>query len=746
MKKFILLCKSVLKALPHFTQSVLPYRFWAMGCVCCLQFGIAVGQTTLKGKVTDRQGNALPGANVFLKGTYDGATTNADGRFSFVTQEQDTATLSVSFVGYETLERRLKLSGGTQEFELKLNELANELNTVTITAGAFEASDEKKMTVLKPLDIVTTAGGGADITGVMQLLPGAQRVGETEGLFVRGGSGQETKVIIDGMIVQNPFFSSMPDVQQRGRFNPFMFKGTSFSTGGYSAQYGQALSSVLLLNTTDKGTNAGGALSINLASIAATYDYASDKSSVSATGYYGNLSPLFALVRQNVVWDKVPEFVGTSLTYRLKPTTNGLLKVYSSLSDSRSVMRFRNPEDNLSTNTFDIRNTNVFVNSAYTDHWKDGKWLLSAGLSYSHNHDAIRIDQQPLGRTDERIQARAVLTRLLGNNSSVLAGSETHLIRLANAFNQQRYTLTDWYSALFAETELYLSRKLAGRVGVRAEGSSLLDRANVAPRVSLAYKTGQYSQVSLAAGQFYQTPNYQYLYRNTALRFERADHLILNYQLIKNKRVFRVESFYKNYAQLVRESTGQAFDANPNRFPWGQTTSNGHGYAKGFDVFWRDPTSLKNFDYWLTYSFLDTKRLFANYPVEAVPTFASTHNLSVILKQYFEKLRLSTNATYTYSSGRPYYNPNNAVFLNDRTPAVHNVSLSFSYLTSIGGNFTVIYATVDNLLATQNVFTYRYTADGKTRYSVGPQAYRSFFVGMNISLSRKKQVVPDDFK
>ncbi|MFB0908999.1 MAG: TonB-dependent receptor plug domain-containing protein, partial [Spirosomataceae bacterium] len=86
--------------------------------------------------------------------------------------------------------------------------------------------------------------------------PGANRVGETEGLFVRGGSANETKTVIDGMIVQNPFFSNTPDVPQRGRFSPFMFKGTAFSTGGYSAQYGQALSSVLLLDTQDKiGTN-----------------------------------------------------------------------------------------------------------------------------------------------------------------------------------------------------------------------------------------------------------------------------------------------------------------------------------------------------------------------------------------------------------------------------------------------------------------------------------------------------------
>ncbi|MNL50897.1 hypothetical protein D3C87_1739540 [compost metagenome] len=57
----------------------------------------------------------------------------------------------------------------------------------------------------------------------------------------------------------------------------------------------------------------------------------------------------------------------------------------------------------------------------------------------------------------------------------------------------------------------------------------------------------------------------------------------------------------------------------------------------------------------------------------------------------------------------------------------------------------IFYATVDNILNTRNVFTYRYTPDGQTRYAVGPQSYRSFFVGMQIMLSRKAKVEKDEF-
>lgn len=68
----------------------------------------------------------------------------------------------------------------------------------------FEASDRKRASaVLDPIDIVTTASANGDITGALKTLPGAQQVGESEGLFVRGGTAAETKTFIDGTLVNN---------------------------------------------------------------------------------------------------------------------------------------------------------------------------------------------------------------------------------------------------------------------------------------------------------------------------------------------------------------------------------------------------------------------------------------------------------------------------------------------------------------------------------------------------------------
>ena len=84
-------------------------------------------------------------------------------------------------------------------------------------------------------------------------------------------------------------------------------------------------------------------------------------------------------------------------------------------------------------------------------------------------------------------------------------------------------------------------------------------------------------------------------------------------------------------------------------------------------MFWRDQKTVKGLDYWITYSYVDSKRLFQQYTVSATPTFISNHNVSLITKRYFEKISTNLALTYTLSSGRPYYNPNrpDGEFLTD---------------------------------------------------------------------------------
>ena len=128
---------------------------------------LAVAQTTISGLVTDKAGQPIMGANIYLEGTYDGASSDLDGRFSFETTESGVQFLQVSFVSYESFSMSADVTQ-MNDLEVKLTEDVNSLETVVISAGSFSAGDNSKISVLKPLDVVTTASALGDFVGALQ--------------------------------------------------------------------------------------------------------------------------------------------------------------------------------------------------------------------------------------------------------------------------------------------------------------------------------------------------------------------------------------------------------------------------------------------------------------------------------------------------------------------------------------------------------------------------------------------------
>lgn len=109
-------------------------------------------------------------ANIYLDGTYDGATSGEDGRFSFETAETGSQVLVISFISFEEVRQPIVIEG-YKEQTFKLRESVNTLDAVVLSAGTFEAGDNAKVNALKPLDIVTTAGAMGDIVNALQTLP-----------------------------------------------------------------------------------------------------------------------------------------------------------------------------------------------------------------------------------------------------------------------------------------------------------------------------------------------------------------------------------------------------------------------------------------------------------------------------------------------------------------------------------------------------------------------------------------------
>ncbi len=702
-------------------------------------------QTKIAGTVKDNRGHIVAGASIQVKGSYDGGVSDSTGHFSFKTFEKGVQIITASNVGYKTVEQNVTIGADALELAFAIKEEISELKAVTVTAGSFEAGDKKRAaTVLSSLDVVTTGGANADITAVVKTLPGAQQVGEQEGLFVRGGAGYETKQFIDGTLVNNPYFSSVPDLAQRGRFSPFLFKGTVFSTGGYSALYGQALSSALILESVDIPERSEASASISPIFLGAgLQEVAKDKKSSWGMQYnYTNVAAYFSLVPQSVDYFKVPEYHAADANFRIKTKKGGIIKYYTTFSANQLGIRRPNIDDPNYKNAFGLKNTNWYNNLSWRENLGHG-WKMNLGLGYSTDHNDITNqieNQNNLPVTTGRVwidstnfmlttradlsQFKAVFDKRLSGISVIRFGGEYLYSYNKNAYNNYPSKLVDHFKALFSEADLYITNDLAAKIGARFEQSSLINKANIAPRLSLAYKTGVGGQMSIAFGTFYQKPENTYLTATTNFGYTKATHYIINYIKNTTLQTFRVEAFYKKYEDLVK--TYPAYN------------NSGSGYAKGIELYWRDKKSIQGLDYWISYSYLDTKRDYLNYPNQLQPNFAADHTASLVMKRFIPKINTGFNFTYTYATGRPYYNliKNGSKYdIADQGKTINYNSLGFSmnYLASLGKAYAVFVASVTNVFNSNQIFGYNYSHDGLRKESITPAAPRFIFLGCFLS-------------
>lgn len=691
---------------------------------------ISFGQTEIKGQIVDEQGMPFAGANVFVIGTYDGTTSDEKGNFSFTTTASGNQKLQISFLSYETIIYDFVV----EKFQSKvftIKESLNTLNAVEVTAGTFKAGDNSKATALKAMDIVTTAGSAGNIISALETLPGTQTVGENGRLFVRGGEADETQTYVDGIRVGQPYGASANNVPTRGRFSPFLFSGITFSTGGYSAEFGDALSSVLLLNTIDEPTQNQTDISIMTVGVGLGKTKKGEKSSFTFNTSYINLAPYQLVVPQNLDWNKPYETLAGESVFRYK-FKNGILKVYGAFDYSTFDLNQKdvNFDEKI---RFDLQNNNFYFNTSYKGYLNDNL-QLQTGFSYGYAQNKIGISADKVANNERTLHTKFKLRNSFSNLFKLSVGADLFHTNFDENFNVFGYGYQNNSIAFFSEAEVLLTRKVAFNVGLRSSNASVVDEFTVEPRVSFAYKVAENSQFSMAYGNFNQTARQDYLKFNSNLDYETTSHYILNYMYNKQGRMFRAEAYFKDYKNLVKYDGTQAnFDSNYN--------NEGFGYAKGLDLFWRDNKTIKNLEYWISYSFIDSERDFKNYETQVTPSFVANHNFSVVTKYFVSKWRSQIGVTYSFNSGRPYDNPNMNEFMSEKTKSYNNLSLSWAYLVS---QQKILFLSVTNILGTENVFGYQYANSPDIsgqfqRQAITQSANRFIFVGFFWTISDNKK-------
>jgi hypothetical protein len=699
---------------------------------------VSVNAQIIKGRITDTNKGPVIAANVYIKGSYDGTMSDTTGRFSFKTSLAGQQTLVISFIGYQNYEEVINLEKGKEyNIEATLAEVSTRLNDVVITAGTFEASDKKRSIQLKPLEILTTPNSNGDIYSALNTMPGAQIVGEDGALFVRGGEKNETKTFVDGMLVSNPYTSKVPDMPMRGRFSPSLFSGVQFSSGGYSAEYGQALSSALILQTYAYPSQTYTSLSFFPFGAGVNQAIKGDSSAFIGSVFYSNMKPYYSAVSQKTNWTKEPEGWESNLMYRKKFKHGGLLRTFAAGSTGKSGLDLPSYLSFNGNRSLKLGNDNLYVNTVYTGPVFSG-WTLKSGIALNYdaeNFDFERLLVHTLNRAGE---IRLSMQNNINPRLSIKAGGE-----LSGQFYRQQYAdsafdgttrFNNAIASTFIETEWKITEKLFARTGLRFEYASLPAEFNVSPRISLAFKTGEFSQVSAAFGTFSQVPKDDYVKFAPNLSSEKAIHYILNYQIIKSNRVFRIEGYIKDYKKLVRYT--ELNDYDPSHY-----NNLGYGYARGVEVFFRDQKTFKRADYWISYSFLDTRKFYQDLPSLVSPTLFSKHTASAVGKYYFSKIRSQIGITYQYASGRPYEIIGDGPYHQSYTKDFNELSANISYLTRIFNYFTVVHLLVSNILGTDHIYGYHFVKNSSgtayNTYPIKPAAKRFIVLGIFITLDKQ---------
>ena len=702
--------------------------------------GIGNAQSTITGTVISQEYGAIQWANVYIEGTYTGTSTDSSGFFSFQAGPQDTIVLRVSYIGYRDYRAVFPNPEKEIRVQIILQEIANQLGEVVISAGTFEAGTASKSQVLRPLDIVTTAGVTADVPGALNTLPGTQTVGEEGRLFVRGGDGYETTTFIDGMMVLESYDLRAPNVPARSRFSPFLFSGTNFSTGGYSAEYGQGLSSALILNTKDVSRETRTDLSLISVGLEASHTQMWEASSLAGKLGYYDLDPYFGIISQDLDWIDPPTTLDGSIAYRRKAGKRGMLKSYGKLSRSAMAFNYDPFVNDGRLIRMEQENNYGYANVSFKDVFS-GKWSLRTGASYTWSDDQSLLDQDLVSEQTRGLHLKSVSGYAPNDHIFFRMGGELFARKHFQDFVdfetefENRLDFRETIVSGFVEADWYLSDVILMRLGGRTEINSLSDQVSLDPRISLAIKSGDLGQFSVAYGHFRQSAPTGLLRIAPELSPEKAVHYIINYQVIDDLRSFRVEAYWKEYSNLV------TFDPAAPFLPQSYLNT-GDGYARGIDVFYRDGQSFENVDFWISYSFLDTERHYRDFPARAAPAFTSRHNFSVVYKHFIPTVRSQVGMTYAFASGRPYDDPQSPQFNRERTPAYHDLSANISYLPTRN---LILHASITNILGRENIFGYDFRPEQNNPgvYESRPvtlPAPRFLFLGIFLTLSKNGTV------
>ena len=658
-----------------------------------------MSQTVVSGVVTNGR-EPMAGANVFIIGTIDGCLTDSLGRFEFATSKTGELSIKATFIGFEDA---VLTTTESQNLLIRMREQATTINEVVVTASTYSFGKSDNFKTMDALDVVMSGNSCGDIVAALQTLPGTQKVGENGKLYVRGGESDECQTFVNGMHVLVPYSTNTENNTVRGRFSPFLFKGINFSLGGYGGEYGQALSSVLPMETTDVATGDKLGVSASLVdwNIGGTKAFTS--SCLSFNADYTSMGLYDALFPDRLDWTRPYRKLSGEAQYKAELSSASVLKSYVGYD-------FTSLGQHIDNRMLSLFEHNIYANATHRTNIGRGYSLFTgiANSSVINDIDDAQIQGDHYHNFRNEIHLKAEARKVYSSVLKMSAGVEDYLRHSTKRYDISHYNLDYNLLAAHTDAQLRIVPKLFLNLSARVENVSYDGSWLLMPRATLSYVPDKHFQLSAMLGKYSQTADDDYIVMSgKRLAQSTANHAILSMQYEIKNTLLRIEPYYKKYHNLPLIANGIY-------------TADGYGTSKGVDVFFENNSLIKNLTSTLSYSFNDSERLYLDYTALRTPDYTSRHNIRMTLKYNIGKTMIGLSESY--ASGRKYP--------VGTTPHYNSLDANLTWLVSPK---VIVYASLNNILGRTNVF--RYNPDGT---SVKANRDRFFYIGIFVSLKNNK--------
>lgn len=649
-------------------------------------------EAVIRGFVYEKEtGEPVIFTNVYLYRTTYGAATDVNGYFTISKIPAGTYTLMVTFMGYDTIREEVTLKKGqVLTKKLYMNPSPVSLQEFEVTAENSETKTETRTSVItvtpKQISRIPTIGGQPDLAQYLQVLPGIVFTGDQGGqLYIRGGSPIQNKVILDGMIIYNPFHSI-------GLFSVFdtdILRNADIFTGGFNAEYGGRISSVMDLTTKDGNKKR-----------------LSGKAGLSTFG--GKLMLEGPIVKQSDNGNGSTSFILTAKNSYLKESSDifyryidsaGLPFNYTDLYGKVSINASNGSKFNVYGFNFQDR---VDYTNMASYNWKSrgaganfviipglNPVLLEGNAAFS-SYD-IHMEEQAQSPRTSRINGFNLglgFTYFLGKDE-IKYGLEMLGFK----------TVLDFYNSVGLGIDVTENTtEIAGFVkykktkgkflfepGFRLQYYASLSNISPEPRFAMKYNITDHLRFKMAAGIYSQnllssstdrdvvnlfygflsgTDELQEKYKGKDVKhkLQKSEHLVAGLEIDPFPfATINIEAYYKNFSQLTNMNRNKVFPDGP---PYSTPNSPLYvpdfyrkdfiiedGNANGVDLALK--YDRKSIYFWAVYSLAYVNR--SNEFEDYVPHYDRRHNVNLVTSYRFgEEYSWEINARWNLGSGFPF--------------------------------------------------------------------------------------------